>query len=118
VQRGAAQGSSANGVAAVQVGGDTSTHHFACPVFTGASVDQQGKRGPAFFFLQGEQGGDGPTHPPSPAAKAERAKASLSWAAVASSCTLFDALIPPPEIDRSNSFQGIKKWGSGRWWLT
>jgi len=64
-----AQGSSANGGAAVQVGGDTSTHHFAC-MHAGALLISRGARG-SLLFLQAREagsvglgggGGGGPTH--------------------------------------------------------
>ena len=50
-----AQGSSANGGAAVQVGGDTSTHHFAC-MHAGALLISRGARG-SLLFLQAREAG-------------------------------------------------------------
>ena len=44
-----AQGSSANGGAAVQVGGDTSTHHFAC-MHAGALLISRERGGASSFY--------------------------------------------------------------------
>jgi len=73
-----AQGSSANGGAAVQVGGDTSTHHFAC-MHAGALLISRGARGGASSFYNGERlglwggggGGEVAQLTLSPTAKAE-----------------------------------------------